>query len=425
MTHAEIAVVGGGPAGLAAAVEAQSAGARVILVEERPMLGGRAMVVPGARGLTEGLIRGLGATEVWRQATVWNLAGRTLAVLRGGRVEFVTAHAVILATGSREVMLPFPGWTLPGVTTLHGGWELVRAGRAGPETSPAVVSGTAESVTLAVRLAERGVSVAFVSPEPPAGLPERVRHVAGTVAEALGEGSVEKVVLSDGTAEECRLLCVESPRVPAVELARVAGCPCVYHPYLGGVVPQYDPTLALHGPTSRLFIAGDASGVDTPRAVAESGRLAARCALDALGLLPDPVPRIEEARRRLAAVSGSVRGRIREAHMLGAPPEEGVERWEVREDTVMCPCEGVTAAALRSALEEGATTPDDLKRWTRCGMGSCQWRTCGEPVLRWLSSTLGVPIARLPLPRLRPPVSPVAAAALASVRDGYPPADHG
>lgn len=424
MTHVEVAIVGGGPAGLAAAAEAQASGARVLLLEERPILGGRAMVVPGARGLTEGLMRGLGAAEVWRQSTVWNLSGRTLAVLRSGQVEFVVANAVILATGAREVMVPFPGWTLPGVTTLQGGWELLRAGRVAAEASPAVVTGGPESVALALRLAERGVAVVFVGEQRPPGLPDAIRYVPGTVVEAAGEGAVERVVLASGNVEECHLLCVESPRVPAVELARVAGCPCLYHPQLGGVVPHYDPCFALHGPTSRLFIAGDASGVDTPRAAAESGRLAARCALDTLGLLPDPVARIEEARRRLASVSGSLRGRIREAHMLGAPPEEVVGRWDAREETVMCPCEGVTVSDLRAAVEEGAATPDDLKRWTRCGMGSCQWRRCGEPILRWLSAVLGVPVGRLPLPRLRPPVAPVPLGALAGVEEDYPVLGH-
>ena len=78
-----LVVVGAGPAGLAAAGEAQAAGARVLLLEERPVLGGRAVLVPGARGLTEGLMRGLGSAEVWRGSPVWGIAGRSVAVLRG------------------------------------------------------------------------------------------------------------------------------------------------------------------------------------------------------------------------------------------------------------------------------------------------------------------------------------------------------
>jgi len=74
MIERQIVVVGAGPAGLAAAGEAQAAGARVLLIEERPALGGRAVMVPGARGLTEGLMRSLGTAEVWRSSPVWAIA---------------------------------------------------------------------------------------------------------------------------------------------------------------------------------------------------------------------------------------------------------------------------------------------------------------------------------------------------------------
>lgn len=84
MISPQVAVVGAGPAGLAAAGEARAGGARTLLIEERPALGGRAMLVPGARGLTEGLMRDLGAVDVWRGSSVWGVWDRTLAVLRGG-----------------------------------------------------------------------------------------------------------------------------------------------------------------------------------------------------------------------------------------------------------------------------------------------------------------------------------------------------
>jgi len=423
MTTVRIAIVGAGPAGLAAAGEARAAGARALLIEERPVLGGRAMIVPGARGLTEGLIHDLGSAEVWRNSSVWSIFGRTVAVLRGDRVETVTPDAVIFATGAREGIVPFPGWTLDGVLTVEAGWEAVRAGRVASGMGPVVVAGGTEAGGLATRLAERGAAVTLVSPKRPAGVSDSVPHQGGSLAATEGAGAVERVVLADGTSLACQTLCVESPRAPTTELARLAGCPCVYQPLLGGFVPRYDPTFALHGPTSGLYVAGDASGVDTPRAAAESGRLAARYVLRALGLLPDPEPKIEESRRRLAAASIPLRARAREALMVGAVPDEVVERWEGPAETIVCPCEGVTVAALRAALDEGARSPDDLKRRTRCGMGTCQWQRCAVAVMRWLSGVLDTPIGRLPLPRVRPPQRPVPLSALAAAgsQAGSPP----
>ena len=407
-----VVVVGAGPAGLAATAEAQAAGARVLLLEERPVLGGRAVLVPGARGLTEGLMRSLGSAEVWRSTPVWGIAGRSLAVLRSQRIETVMGAAVILATGAPEVMTPFPGWTLPGVLTLEAAWDAVRAGRVTAESGPAVVVARGEHAALATRLAERGLTVTLVAPDRPNGVSAAIPVLPGVPAEARGAGAVDELLLDDGVARPCRLLCIDSPRVPAVELARLAGSPCVYQPLLGGFVPRYDPTLAVHGPTPGLFVAGDAAGVDTPRAAAESGRLAARAALRLLGLLEEPEVKMAEARQRLAAAASPLRHAAREALMLGAMPDDVIEAWAPPPDTTVCACEGVRLDALREAAVGGAVTPDALAAQTRCGLGECRWRRCGPPVMRWLSEFLQVPAGRVPLPSLWPPLRPLPLTAL-------------
>ncbi len=421
-TNVRIAVVGGGPAGLAAAGECHAAGAGVLLLEERPVLGGRAVIVPGARGLAEGLMRDLRSTEVWRSAPVWGLFGRTLAVLQDGRIRTVSADAVILAIGAVEHLDPFPGWTLEGVMTLEAAWESVRAGRIGPESGPAVVVGGSEAGTLATRLSERGVAVTLVAAERPKGVPERVAVVSGVLVGAAGAGTadggrVERAIMADGALQQCRMLCVESLRIPRTDLPRLAGVPCTYRPRLGGFVPMYDRTMALHGPTSALYIAGDAAGIDTPRAAAESGRLAARSVLRALAIQVDPEDRIEESWRQLRAASAPLTARARESHVAGAIPDDVIERWQGPPETILCPCTGVTAETLGEAVGDGAATADDLKRLTRCGMGTCQWHRCGHAVMRWLSGMLEIPIGRLPLPRVRPPIRPIPIASFATWED--------
>ncbi len=421
-TSVQLAVIGAGPAGLAAAGDASAAGVRVTLIEERAALGGRAMIVPGARGLTEGLMRDLRAVEVWRSSSVWEICGRTLFVHRGDRSTCLTAAAVILATGASETLLPFPGWTLQGVSTLEVGWEAVRAGRLGREAGPAIVAGGADGALLANRLLERAVPVTLIAPERPPGLAAAVEYVAGVIAVARGADTIEEIETADGTRYPCATLCIESPRSPVTDLARRAGCPCVYHPRLGGFVPRYDPLMMLHGPTPFVFVAGDASGLDTPRAAAESGRLAARAALGALGLLPDAEERITDARQRLRAASIPLHARAREALMAGASPDEVVESWDCTSETVVCPCEFVTVRDLRAALDEGARTADDIRTLTGCGSGPCAGRRCEVTVLRWLSGALDLPIGRLVPAPPHPPVRPVPLAAAASL---VLPADDG
>jgi bacterioferritin-associated ferredoxin len=392
-----------------------------MLLEERPALGGRAVIVPGARGLAEGLMRDLRSAEVWRNTPAWGLWGRTLAVLREGRPQTVTADAIILATGAVEEIVPFPGWSLDGVMTVEAAWEVVRAGKVGPSSGPAVVVGGSEAAALATRLSERGTPATLIAAERPKGVPESVPTIPGILVAATGDGAVQRVVLADGAEHECRMLCIESPRIPLTDLARLAGAPCVYHPLLGGFVPRYDRAMALHGPTPGLYIAGDSGGVDTPRAAAETGRLAARSALHALKLLPEAEARIEESWRQLRAASIPLRARARESLVVGANPDDVVEEWHGPLETIVCPCNGVTMGALTAAVDGGARSADDLKRVTRCGMGWCQWRRCGAATMRWLSGTLGVPVGRLPLPRVRPPLRPVPVSAFAEFdEDGVP-----
>ncbi len=131
MREAEIVIVGGGPAGLAAALEAAAAGAEVLLIDEYHTLGGQFYKqVPGPFSLksakAEGaqyiegaeIIQQLAASrvEVLLGTLVWGIfEERTLAIYRGDKTEQIRARKLILAPGAQEVPVAFPGWTLPGV----------------------------------------------------------------------------------------------------------------------------------------------------------------------------------------------------------------------------------------------------------------------------------------------------------------------
>ena len=83
------------------------------------------------------------------------------------------------------------------------------------------------------------------------------------------------------------------------------------------------------------------------------------------------------------------------------------------DDVVVCRCEEVTAGAIRTAIGEGSTTVDEIKRLTRIGMGLCRGTTCLEQVARIIAEETGQPIAEIELPRSRPPVRPIAMELLA------------
>jgi sarcosine oxidase, subunit alpha len=295
-----VAVVGGGPAGLAAATAAADAGARVGLFEENPTPGGqlryRIAEQPGvgerplrAPALAEGLVADARAAGVDLRtgAVAWGLfAGNVLGVVERGVAYHLEAERIVLATRSTDLPFPFPGGSLPGVLTGRALQILLHVHRVLPGQRFAVV-GTgweAREVAVDVELAG-GTVVAWIDPAADAIVARGDRGVSRLWVGA-DERDVDAVVVAVG-------------RQPDVELALMAGCDAGYFAALGGLVPLRDDDLrsSVHG----LFIAGDAAGVcDVATAVAE-GRFAGRSAAASLGLVERGA--LDEARRdHLAAV---------------------------------------------------------------------------------------------------------------------------
>ena len=89
------------------------------------------------------------------------------------------------------------------------------------------------------------------------------------------------------------------------------------------------------------------------------------------------------------------------------------QRTPLADDVIVCRCEDVTAGDIRAALALGCPGPNQLKAFTRCGMGPCQGRLCGPTVTELIATERGVPVADVGYYRLRPPVKPVTLGELA------------
>ena len=89
-------------------------------------------------------------------------------------------------------------------------------------------------------------------------------------------------------------------------------------------------------------------------------------------------------------------------------------------DTVICPCEGITAARIDQALDEGVGDLGQLKCMTRDGMGECQGRMCSPALAHVIAHRRGIPLEAIAPPSFRPPVTPVPIHALATLPDGSP-----
>ncbi len=408
----DVLVVGAGPAGLAATVCASGGGRRVGLVDDNPDLGGQIWRNERARPTSPEAAAWFGRAA---EATFEALAGTRVVDVAGpgallaeasGRPVELGYRALVLATGARELFLPFPGWTLPNVMGAGGLQALVKSGL--PIAGKAVVVAGSGPLLLAVAAAFRkqGATIPVIAEQAPLAKLARfglglwsepgkvaqalgLRHDLGGVpyrsgswpVAATGDDAVRSVVLTDGRARwrvPCDYLACGFGLVPNLELPALLGCA------LGPGLTRVDPWQETSVPG--VFCAGEATGIGGLDAALLEGQVAGFAAAGRLDRARALVPARDRARGFALDLARAFALRD-ELRRLATP------------ETIVCRCEDVTAGALA-----GRPSWVDAKLQTRCGMGPCQGRICGTAAAflhGWESRTV------------RPPIFPTAVATLA------------
>jgi NADPH-dependent 2,4-dienoyl-CoA reductase/sulfur reductase-like enzyme len=391
--HFDILVIGAGPAGISAAVTAGEHGARVAVVDESPRIGGQFWHGPIPRRARRWFDR-LRETEVvlhGSTSVIDTIPGRVVTTAGAFHCE-----RIILACGARELMLPFPGWTLPGVTGAGALQALVHDG-LDVSGQCIVVAGTGPLLfQVAAQIRRRGARVVRVAEQAPlgrlirfaAGLPlaKKIRalrlasirfRASSWVEAAHGATQVERVVLrTPGGCEQidCDRLAVGFSLVPNVELARHLGCRIRD----GAVHVDERQRTSVEG----VLAAGEVCGVKGAEGALLDGRLAA---FEALGL-EDPGPSAIHAERDFG-------GRLKAAFALRPEIKSLAD-----DDTIFCRCEDISFGEVR-AYESWTSA----KILTRCGMGHCQGRVCGsaaQSILGWGPSGSRPPLVPIPIGQL-------------------------
>jgi hydrogen cyanide synthase HcnB len=458
-----LVVIGGGPAGMAAAIEAARAGVGTTLLDEAPRLGGQIYRQPpygfrirDAKALGRDYERGemLRAELVERGERIEMRPGTSVAGIWGREVAWVsgeasgkiTAERMIIATGAYDRPVPFPGWTLPGVMTAGGAQGLVKTMHVLPGRR-ALVAGTGPLLlVVANQLCKVGIEVAAVleagrpswSPRAfgkvwretgllrdawdywrglrRAGIPIRFNH---TVFEAHGASEVETVTFGPVDPDtwspvreraekvEVDLLVVGFGFVPNTELTELAGCRHEYVHDVGGWVPAR--TARMETTVPGVFAAGDGAGVAGALVAVEEGRIAGISAAEQAGLLRSP-----EADRRRAPSLERLRSLARVRQVLDeiSRIRPGLSELATP-DTLACRCEEVSMAEVNCALEQGARDLQAVKLLTRLGMGPCQGRNCGPSMALHVANAVGCSPAETGRINPRPPVKPITVGALA------------
>ncbi len=452
-TTCDVAVVGAGPAGLAAASLAAKAGLSVLLLDENAGPGGQVYRAITASPLAHGAVLGpdywsgaqlaqemlASSTHYVPGATVWALnADKVLNVSVAGRAYEVKAGQVILATGALERPMPIPGWTLPGVMTAGGAQTLLKTSGLVPK-GRTVLAGCGPLLwLLAAQYLEAGGQLTAILDTTPkanwrAALPALPAFLASpyalkglallrkvkakvkiikdvTALEAIGTDSVRAVTYTTASGStgrfEVDLLLLHQGVTPNVNLANAAGIPLVWDEDQACFRPEVGPDGA--SPVAGIFVAGDGAGIGGALGAAERGRLAA---LAAIAALKPSSPVLGEAPQVRATLARALRGRAFLDRLYR--PSDAFRR--PAPDTIVCRCEEVTARQITDAASLGCSGPNQLKSFLRTGMGPCQGRMCGLTVSELLADARGVSPAEIGYYRLRAPVKPITVAELASL----------
>lgn len=403
----EIAVVGAGPAGIAAACTAAECGKRVVLIDDNPAPGGQ--IWRGEQNVWTQRLAASGCSLLPSSSVIDQPETGVLRIASGNISYDLRFKHLVIATGARERFLPFPGWTLPGVCGAGGLQALAKSGWP-VKGKRIVVAGTGPLLlAVAAYLRKRGAHLACIAEQAPTvrvmtfalqsgKLPQGARlqlqllgvpyRFACWPAAARGAEQLETVTLRQGDrewTERCDYLACGFGLVPNVELAALLGCP-LHH---GTVkVDEYQQT-AVPG----VYCAGEPTGVGGVDLALIQGQVAGFAAAES----PEKARGLFRQRARWV----EFRTRMDAAFAL---------RDELRrlpaDDTLICRCEDVPLGQIRQHHSWRSA-----KLHTRCGMGPCQGRVCGpiiEHALGW------------PLESVRPPLFPASIRQLAAPLDSDP-----
>jgi NADPH-dependent 2,4-dienoyl-CoA reductase/sulfur reductase-like enzyme len=443
----DLAVIGAGPAGMAAAVEARRHGLNVCLLDEQAQVGGQIYrSIDGLDATAERILgadyakgaklaaqyRDSGATHL-AGASVWDVsADGAVNYLQDGKARALEARYVVVANGAMERPFPIPGWTLPGVMGAGAAQIMLKTSRALP-ASGVVLAGCGPLLyLLAAQYIRAGAKIsALVDTTTTADYVNAARYLVGALRgwrdmrKGLGLlASIRKAGVpfyagATNLAVEGQDHATGLSFIHRGKPVRIRSDLVLLHQ---GVVPNtqisqalraehrwndaklcFEPVTDRYGriAQTKVYLAGDGRGIVGALASEVQGALAGQAIAAELGHLSN----LEQASHSLWRQFGQLTQSRPFLDALYMPKAEN--RAPTSEAVIVCRCENVSAGSIRGYVAAGCQGPNQTKAFGRCGMGPCQGRFCGLTVTQIIAEQRGVSEDEVSYYRIRPPIKPV------------------
>jgi len=453
----EVAIIGAGPSGAAAAIELLERDVRVTLLDEQHRPGGQiyrnvtqmqpAVAKVLGKDYTSGKVLMSKLLEMEERldhltyhtgAVVWSVdRTREICWRSDGKSYSKIFDAVILATGALERPMPLPGWTLPGVMTVGAAQIIMKSGGqalrnsillgSGPllylvahqmsqfGRAPKAILDTStflDELKAAKHLRPDAITfgylfkgIGLLAELKKAGV-KRIRGVEDAEIEE-NQAGLEVSFSVDGqrTSLSCEHLLLHSGVVPNTQITRALDA---QHDWDGSNL-CFNPSTTVSGSlrdVDGFWVSGDGVSIMGAEAASIRGRIAA---LDVCQYFEGKTrPKPDESQDAELGRYAPIRKFLNQAYspkpwFLTPPPH-----------TIVCRCEEITAAEVHAALVEGAQGPNQAKAFTRCGMGTCQGRYCGLTVSNIFAQAKDTSPSSVGYYRIRTPIKPVSLGELAS-----------
>lgn len=417
--HVDVLIIGAGPAGLGAACSARSAGVSVVVLDDQPKPGGQLfrhithpkashLMAPSdyAKGMR--LIEAFHASgaEYLANTQVWGIEGQRVFASTLGKAKTFTCSNLIIASGGMERPVPFSGWTLPGVLGAGAADILLRSHVPFPAKSLVLAGNGPLLLQVACHLIELGITIDawletgtwlkrfLAAPHLMAGVLDpsymlrgaqmaysivknRTRIISAQSIEAIGTNSLEAVRYTHHNTThtiDASMLLRHEGVIPRTHIPNALKLDLAWDT----LQRCYYVRTSLYGETKspNIFVCGDGAYVHGGDMSIAQGQLTGLRAAQQLNVI-SAAEALHRGKKALCALKRLRLARNFLRYVFAPSPQI----FDMPDEVTVCRCEQVTAGTIRNAVAQGLTDVNEIKRITRCGMGTCQGRMCGYALI--------------------------------------------
>lgn len=450
----DILVIGAGPAGMSAALEALRFDLRVIVIDRQQEAGGQIFRQVGSApeqalsSLGKDYTRGKKLVEdfmtsgaVFQPETqLWHIVPGMAYVRTPEGCSVIRARHIIIATGGMERPAPVSGWTKPGVLGVGAADTLLKSSGTLPD-GPVIICGNGPLILQAVehfnmfKIPVAGVVLTSSTSAPVKALLKAYHSFSRPLYALHGANLGIKMLLRNKIFTNASSLAISGEEgdftlsfEQGAKRRTLKGAAVLLHE---GVVPEtritrlarmrhiwdeqqryWHAESSIWGDTNvnGISVAGDCAGVLGADAAMASGHLSGLEAAKLLGRLT-----VAERAKQGASALGIYRRCLSMQEYTGAIFTPRLSAVDIPDDATVCRCEGLTAGELRKWISAGCWSLDALKAQSRCGMGTCQGRMCSPAAAELIANAYGIPLEALPQYHAQFPLTPVSFGELADM----------